>query len=89
MKIEIRTTTTKQVEVQLPYYSLADGHFYKVYGTNNWDAICVSYPGEKACKIQNTLADHAFNFGAKQCTEDEFDFAYRTALDYIMLYVVT
>ena len=81
--IEVTTTTTNEVEVQLPYYSVAGLHFYKVYGNTAWDAICVSYPSEKACKIQNTLAEHAFNYGAIECTKEEFDFAYKTAIDYI------
>lgn len=81
--IEVTTTTTNEVEVQLPYYSAVNRIFYKVYGNNDWDCICVSYPSEVACKIHNTLAEHAFKYGAIECTKEEFDFAFKTAIDYL------
>jgi hypothetical protein len=83
IKVKVKTTSINEVAVQLPYYSVSESHFFKVYGVELWDAICVSYPAETACKIQQTLAEHALNYGAKECTEKEFDIAYKKALDYL------
>lgn len=84
---KVLTRTVKQEietkrEVELPYYSKVSEFFYnKIYGEGECDVIKVflGHKNEKA-GIETGYINHALSLEAEQCTENEFEEAFQTAI---------
>ena len=79
MKIKIQQTTTKEVEIRLPYYSKGLCHFYKI--VSETDAIQINV-GSYLPGIQRaeSFVKMAFDGDCFETTEDEFNQAYESML---------
>ncbi len=86
MKIKaiVKSETTVEVDIELPYFSKINDNFFKLFGENEWDCIVVSYPGTSCCCVRNTLVSGAIK-DTEKITQEEFDFAFKTAMDYLNL----
>lgn len=84
MKIKVEEKSTKEVEIHLPYYSTDELHYYKVFGENENENVCVTNPPDDssigfAIQIHNSNC-HAFASGCNPCTKEDFEKAYNNAL---------
>ena len=73
-----------QKEVSLPYYtksSEVDVHWYKIYGTGDRDCIQVTISGKTIVYVATGYTTHAIDSRTKECSEDEFMKAFKTAMD--------
>jgi len=71
MEIEINSTTTKKVKIELPYYC-TDGfcHWYKVFSEEN----CIQVMnGNWSPQIGKHHAGLAFVNNAIECTKEDFE----------------
>ena len=65
-----KTTTEEEVVMELPYCSKNNCYAFKVLDSEK--SIQVGYLGINI-GIQESYASFAFNHGAEQCTEEEFN----------------
>jgi len=80
MKLKIQTTTTTEVDIELPYYSNFGSNFYKVISEEL--VISVSaYDNYLEIGKRSLAACHVFSNEAEKITEEEFWLKYNEVKD--------
>lgn len=71
--VKVTERIERDVEMQLPYYSIGICHIYKVIDKDT--CVCVTF-GIGTSGIAKSYVDQAFGSGRTQCTEEEFNEKY-------------
>ena len=80
MKLEIKTTTTTEVDIELPYYSKFGETYYKVISKKLIIAVS-AYNSYLEIGKRELSGTHAFSNEAEKITEEEFWAAYNEVKD--------
>jgi hypothetical protein len=83
MKLKLTETITKEVEIELPYFSKSACHFYKVYSDISCITVCTL---DGNLEISQAASSLAFRDGHTEASnEHEFDLAYENVMNALNL----